>query len=95
VSTIPALYKSVTLVGVKQCLNTLDMLNEKPEIARHVQKLTVRPHTMRRRNKLRDDGLVAAAVRRTSIRLDALHTFIWDGDDMCPYDDMWFGLRML
>ena len=37
--------------------------------------------------------MVAAAVGKAARYLDALNTFVWDGDGMPP-DDMWFMLRM-
>jgi hypothetical protein len=71
------------------------MLYQRPDIARHVQKLVIRPQTKWKKSTMQENCVIAAAVRRAAGSLDALKTFVWDGEDMCPYDDMWFGLRML
>lgn len=95
-----ALYTSVTLDTLQQCIRTLSMLHKRPEIARHVQHLLVRPNGGRRRSRrwihdLTDGYAVAAAVRQVARNLDALNSFVWDADDgMPPHDDMWFALRI-
>lgn len=92
------LYESVDLCSADQCSRTLSMLQRRPEVARHVRKLVVRPDEDPRRRRRRyspvDGYLVSASVRQAAPRLDALHTFIWDGEDLPPYDDMWFALRI-
>lgn len=37
---------------------------------------------------------MAAAVRNVAPNLSALGVFIWDGEEMPLYDDMWFALRV-
>lgn len=39
--------------------------------------------------------MVSSAVRRAAKNLEVLRTFAWDGEELPPYDDMWFALRML
>ncbi|KAH7927521.1 hypothetical protein BV22DRAFT_1084908 [Leucogyrophana mollusca] len=89
-SICPALYANLYLSTVPQCTITLSMLYRRPDIARHVQKLFVRitgPGAS-------DGYIVSAAIRETAVRLDALNTFVWDADEIPPYDDMWFALRI-
>ncbi|TFK53529.1 hypothetical protein OE88DRAFT_1717762 [Heliocybe sulcata] len=92
------LYTSVDLSSAQQCSRTLSMLQNRPEVSRHVRQLVVRPDDDPRRKRRRyspvDGYLVSAAVRQAAHKLDALHTFIWDGEDLPPYDDMWFALRV-
>ncbi|KZT29125.1 hypothetical protein NEOLEDRAFT_1107909 [Neolentinus lepideus HHB14362 ss-1] len=92
------LYASVDLSSAYQCSRTLNMLHNRPEVARHVRQLVVRPDDDPRRKRRRyspvDGYLVSAAVRQAALKFDALHTFIWDGEDLPPYDDMWFALRI-
>jgi hypothetical protein len=38
--------------------------------------------------------MVSAAVRRAARNLEVLRTFAWDGEELPPYDDMWFALRI-
>jgi len=71
------------------------MLYSRPDIARHVQKLHVRfspgcPDHMADINGI----VVSALLRDLAPKLDALHTFIWDADEIPQCDDMWFALRM-
>lgn len=80
------------------------MLAQTPSIARHVQSLTVHPTSPSRTDpgpsylyegkKLGLAYAVSDAVRRACVRLDALRHFVWDGEEMPGYDDMWFALRM-
>ena len=74
------------------------MLQRCPKIARHVQKLVVRPEEQRfkRRQQLRawdNAGTVSRLVSLAARHLDALQTFEWDGDDMLPDDRMWSSLQ--
>lgn len=71
------------------------MLLHRPDIARHVRKLVVRPYNKRRKYSLVDGYTVSSVVRQVAVRLDALNTFEWDGEEMPPNEDMWFALRML
>lgn len=89
-SLLPAVYDDVCLDSLVQCEATLAMLNREPSIARHIQTLTVRfsgsPHA---------GGLLISDLLRTlAPKLDALHTFIWDAEEIPQCDDMWLALRM-
>ncbi|KAI9457424.1 hypothetical protein F5148DRAFT_347802 [Russula earlei] len=105
----PALYSRVVLRGPAQCIRTLDMLHARPDRARHVRSLSVRPcpdspshnngtGTGRAprwgRSVLPDAYAVSSAVRRTARHLEVLRRFAWDGEELPPYDDMWFALRV-
>jgi len=73
------------------------MLQCRPEIARHVRELVVRPHTNKKaRQGIAVSALASAAVRDTAstMRLDALKKFVWDGEEKPYHEDMWFALRM-
>lgn len=71
------------------------MLNHRPDIARHVQKLLVRFSTAPNARLIDYNGyIVSALVQRLAHTLDALHTFIWDADEIPQRDDMWFTLRI-
>ncbi|KAI0930452.1 hypothetical protein AcV5_007159 [Taiwanofungus camphoratus] len=97
---IPAVYASVELQGPAQCEATLGMFQRCPEIARHVQKLVVRPEKLpnrKRRKLLRawdNAGTVSRLVAAAARRLDVLQVFEWDGEDMLPDDRMWADLRL-
>lgn len=72
------------------------MLANRGDIARHVQKLVVRPDGGKKYGAYPVSGVaVSAAVSRAAWKLDALNTFVWDGEEMPPCDDVWFELRML
>lgn len=43
---------------------------------------------------LPDGYAVSSAVRRAARRLEVLSRFVWDGEELPPYDDMWFALRI-
>ncbi|KAI0316506.1 hypothetical protein OF83DRAFT_1060236 [Amylostereum chailletii] len=99
----PALYTNVNLRGASQCLRTLEMLSMRPDRARHVRSLCVVPDNHSTglgtrpvwgRAVLADGYAVSAAVRRAASRLEVLQRFIWDGEELPPYDDMWFALRV-
>ncbi|PBK95600.1 hypothetical protein ARMGADRAFT_1011430 [Armillaria gallica] len=91
------LYTDVVLNSVDQCVATLAMLRRRPDVARHVRKLVVRP---RRKGfygfNFKDSALISAAVRDvvSCQRLDALTTFCWEDEELPYHDDMWFALRM-
>ncbi|KAL0956664.1 hypothetical protein HGRIS_002796 [Hohenbuehelia grisea] len=92
-----ALYSTVVLNSVEQCTTTLGMLRSRADFARHVLKLVIRPESKPGKRRFGyNDGLASAAVREVaaSMNLDALATFVWDGDEMPGNDDMWFALRM-
>lgn len=96
-SVSSVLYERVTLNNIGQCLHTLSMLQQRPEIARHVRELVVRPHTNRRlRQGIAVSALASAAVRdaAATMRFDALKKFVWDGEERPYHEDMWFALRM-
>lgn len=46
------------------------------------------------RSVLPDGYAVSSAVRRTARHLEVLRSFVWDGEELPPYDDMWFALRI-
>ena len=104
----PALYSRIVLRGPAQCIHTLDMLYARPDRARHVRSLGVCPDTLsaRRgtgsssssrwgRSALPDAYAVSSAVLGVARHLEVLRYFVWDGEELPPYDDMWFALRIL
>ncbi|KAI0286357.1 hypothetical protein BC826DRAFT_972643 [Russula brevipes] len=100
----PALYSRIVLRGPAQCVRTLDMLYARPSRARHVRSLSVSPDSpgVARgrasrwgRSALPDGYAVSSAVRRVARHLEVLRHFAWDGEELPPYDDMWFALRIL
>ncbi|KAJ8696076.1 hypothetical protein PTI98_005974 [Pleurotus ostreatus] len=91
------LYSTLVLNSVEQCVTTLGMLERRPDIARHILKLVIKPEAKSGTQRPRfHEGLASAAVRSIamSTHLDALRTFVWDGEEMPGNDDMWFALRM-
>ncbi|KAG6336620.1 hypothetical protein ID866_2459 [Astraeus odoratus] len=92
---LPALYDDVRLDTSEQCEATLSMLNKRPEVARHLQKLVVRfSPASGRHSRMDTNNFVASLVRRLAPKLDALNTFIWDAEEMPHSDDVWFALQM-
>jgi hypothetical protein len=91
----PELYSTVSLTSAQQCVSTLAMLHRRPDIARHVRKLVIRPdrnsHTAHEDRKAASASVLDLAASK---RLDALQAFEWDGEEMAPIDDMWFALRI-
>lgn len=75
------------------------MLTRTPALARHVQKLTVRPEYDGKRKQpefiraWNHAHIVSSLVASASKHMDALHTFSWDGEDTLPDDVMWADLR--
>ncbi|KAF7986962.1 hypothetical protein HWV62_7 [Athelia sp. TMB] len=94
---IPALYSAVTLHDAAQCVRTLTMLARRADIARHVQKLVVRPDSgeVNEEKRIQRAEEVCTALRRAACTLDALNTFVWDGEEMPACDEVWLELRML
>ncbi|KAJ3986240.1 hypothetical protein F5890DRAFT_1572451 [Lentinula detonsa] len=91
------LYTSVTLNSAEQCSTTLNMLRKRPDIARHVRELIVKPgQPSSSDNQFNDSEKASSAVRDVAMSrvLDALVKFTWDFDDLPVYDDMWFALRV-
>lgn len=87
------------------------MLYARPERARHVRSLSVRPDSLTAgrgtrvsssspspsrwgRSALPDAYAVSSAVLSVARHLDVLRCFDWDGEELPPYDDMWFALRI-
>jgi hypothetical protein len=77
------------------------MLFARPDRARHVRSLSLCPDfasggraSKWGRSALPGGYMVSAAVRRASKNLEVLRTFAWDGEELPPYDDMWFALRI-
>ncbi|KAH9484904.1 hypothetical protein JR316_0001806 [Psilocybe cubensis] len=72
------------------------MLSRRPDIARHVRRLVVRPHASKPHMTILENIEVATAVRNiaSGMCLDALVRFHWDADELPMLDDMWFALRM-
>jgi len=94
-STCPVLYAHVHLGTAEQCQRTLSMLRSSPNVARHVQKLYIRFSSASSDYMVDINGIaISALLRELAPRLDALHTFIWDADEIPQCDDMWFALRM-
>ncbi|GLB45091.1 hypothetical protein LshimejAT787_1901690 [Lyophyllum shimeji] len=93
----PMLYESVVLNNLEQCTRTLGMLQRRPDVARHVRELCVRPQSnSESRHGVAVSLIASAAVRELAAaqRLDALAKFVWDGDEKPYHEDMWFALRM-
>jgi hypothetical protein len=64
------------------------MFSRRPEIARHVRSLVVRPDQDRRYGPV-SGRVVSLAVRNAAVHLDAMNKFVWDGEEMPYYDDMY------
>ncbi|KAG8214059.1 hypothetical protein J3R82DRAFT_10816 [Butyriboletus roseoflavus] len=80
---------------MEQCHSTLTMLNKHPDIARHVQKLLVRFSAYPRARSIDTNSyIVSSLVQYLAHTLDAIHTFIWDADEIPQRDGMWFALRI-
>jgi len=47
------------------------------------------------RGALPDAYAVSSAVLGVARHLEVLRCFVWDGEELPPYDDMWFALRIL
>jgi hypothetical protein len=47
------------------------------------------------RGALPDAYAVSSAVLGVARYLEVLRCFVWDGEELPPYDDMWFALRIL
>lgn len=47
------------------------------------------------RSVLPDAYAVSSAVLSVARHLEVLRCFVWDGEELPPYDDMWFALRIL
>ncbi|KAF9268714.1 hypothetical protein L218DRAFT_970004 [Marasmius fiardii PR-910] len=91
------LYAAVILTTSEQCTRTLHMLSRRPDIARHVRELVIRPISKKSLNhQLLDSVVASSAVRECAIsfKLDALSRFSWDCDELPYFDDMWFALRV-
>jgi hypothetical protein len=87
------------------------MLYARPERARHVRSLSVCPDSLTAgrgsgassasassrwgRHALPDAYAVSSAVLKVARHFDVLRCFVWDGEELPPYDDMWFALRIL
>jgi hypothetical protein len=85
------------LKSAKQCTTTLGMLRRRPDIARHVRKLLIKPDSkMSQKDQFLDGVVASAAVREVAMgrQLDALFKFAWHYDELPYHDDMWFALRM-
>lgn len=94
-STCPVLYAHVHLGTAEQCQRTLSMLRSRPDVARHIQKLYIRFSSASSDYMVDVNGIaISALLRELAPKLDALHTFIWDADEIPQCDDMWFALRM-
>lgn len=88
------LYSTVELKTNKHCTATLEAFSKQPEITQHIHTLIVRPNNLERTpsSELLDEALVSHLIIRMSSRLQALHTFAWDGMEM-PVDDLWYSFR--
>ncbi|KAG1751339.1 uncharacterized protein EDB91DRAFT_601103 [Suillus paluster] len=94
-STCPVLYAHVHLGTAEQCQRTLSMLHSRPNIARHVQKLYIRFSSGSSDYMTDLNGIaISGLLRELAPKLDALHTFIWDANEIPQCDDMWFALRV-
>ncbi|TFK90589.1 hypothetical protein K466DRAFT_583627 [Polyporus arcularius HHB13444] len=96
---VPALYADVELHGAEQCERTLHMLQRRPDVARHIRRLSVHPEdegSSRPHEQIKawdNAGVVSRCVMKVAQHLDALSHFEWDGEDMLPDDRMWSELR--
>lgn len=72
------------------------MLARRPDIARHVQELIVRPRSKTWATHGLIENMIAskAVLELATRRLDALTTFAWDDEELPYHDDMWFALRI-
>ncbi|TFK71967.1 hypothetical protein BDN72DRAFT_876816 [Pluteus cervinus] len=94
---MPALYETVLLKSSRKCLTTLPLLLTRPEIARHVRKLAVRPNyylAWPKPDEPIEEDWVANQIMliAESGSLSMLHTFDWDGLEM-PKDELWSTLQ--
>lgn len=78
------------------------MLVAHPERARNVRTLCLHPDDggpfatrMWGRGALFNGYAISAAIRKLASKMEILHSFTWDGEELPPYDDMWFALRVL
>ncbi len=87
------------------------MLHARPGRARHVRSLSVCPDSTSvgrgtgssssssssrwGRSALPDAYAVSSAVLSVARHLEVLRYFVWDGEELPPFDDMWFALRIL
>ena len=96
------LYSDVKLRGSVQCIQTLNMLIAHPERARHIRSLCLHPDDsgpfatrIWGRGALFNGYAISGAIRRLASKMEILQSFEWDGEELPPYDDMWFALRVL
>ncbi|CAL1706879.1 unnamed protein product [Somion occarium] len=96
---LPSIYAHVQLQGLPQCEATLQMLKHSPDIARHVQSLVIRPEYRRQGRKpeyirtWNNPHVASVLVTAAAPKMDALQSFVWDGEDTLPDDRMWDILR--
>ncbi|VDB95926.1 unnamed protein product [Peniophora sp. CBMAI 1063] len=95
------LYAEVKLRGSIQCIQTLKMLVAHPERARHIRSLCLHPDDhgpfaarIWGRGALFNGYAISGAIRRLASKMEILQSFMWDGEELPPYDDMWFALRV-
>lgn len=96
---LATLYASVKLHGAAQCQDTLAMLKDTPDVARHVQELEVHPDYI---SDSRIAGYEESAERcakvsqliaETAKSMDALKRFTWNALAALPHESMWSELR--
>lgn len=94
-----ALYASVKLQGFAQCRDTLTMLRDTPDLARHVQELELHPDYVSDRwvagyeESARMCEVVSLLVVESIQHMDALRTFTWNALAALPQESMWTELR--
>lgn len=91
---LPALYASVEYKGPKRCIERLEFLISRPELAHYIRKLILRPSHLltTSQSAVEAESSIARAMELLAPNLRSLHTFIWDGLEM-PEDRIWATLR--
>lgn len=68
------------------------MLLRRPDLARHVRRLAVRPDGRGEYTSQRARA-VSELLYELAPSLDALQSFCWDSEEVPPCDDIWFALK--
>ncbi|GLB33961.1 hypothetical protein LshimejAT787_0108450 [Lyophyllum shimeji] len=91
---LPALYASLECKTYYRCKERLTFLAARPELARHIKRLVIRPNHLMSSSYIWLDAEVeiSEAVERLAPQLSALATFIWDGLEP-PEESLWIALR--
>lgn len=95
---LPTLYDSVHLESPTQCQDTLMMLRNTPEVARHVLELIVQPDRMSNTVAGYEESkewckTISNLVAECATHMDALRKFTWNAVAALPQERMWAELR--